>query len=46
VTDAGLPHLCGLHALKWLTLEKSGVTESEIRMLRTALPKCKITIKP
>jgi hypothetical protein len=41
VTDAGLEHLKGLHALKELSLKHTRVTEQGIKRLRSTLPNLK-----
>ena len=42
VSDAGLAHLAGLKQLRTLDLSGTKVTANGIKMLRTALPDCKI----
>jgi len=45
VSDAGLAHLAGLNALKWLTIDGGGVTQQGVNALRSALPKCEVKLQ-
>ncbi|MFP6692850.1 MAG: hypothetical protein VB875_07525, partial [Pirellulales bacterium] len=45
VTDAGLPHLESLTALKDLKVTRTGVTASGVALLQKKLPKTAIQLK-
>jgi hypothetical protein len=40
ITDRGMAHLCSLKELRWLTVERTHVTDAGVKRLQLAVPSC------